>query len=88
MQYLAKVDFRKKRFDTIVLELKNRQFCYKELYTFHCPKSNQNFREITRNEEENEIIHKIFCVISRFPHYISCYIYISWKIYYLWDSVM
>ena len=24
--------------------------------------------------EENQIIHKILCVLSRFPHYISCYI--------------
>ena len=42
----------------------------------HCPKSNTNFRDITWNwnVEENEILHEIFRVISRFPCYISCYI--------------
>ena len=27
-------------------------------------------RDITRNEEENEKLHEIFRVVSRFPHYI------------------
>ena len=40
----------------------------------HCPESNPNFRDITRNLEENEIPHEIFRVVSRFPRYISCYI--------------
>ena len=37
-------------------------------------KSNQNFRDTTRNVQENEILHEIFRKVSRFPHYISCYI--------------
>ena len=42
----------------------------------HCPKSNPNFRDITWNEEENEMLHEIFSVVhvSHFPRYISCYI--------------
>ena len=40
----------------------------------HGPKRNPNFRDITRNVEENEILHKIFRVVSRFPHYISFHI--------------
>ena len=40
--------------------------------TIHCPKSNPNFRDITWNVEENEILHEIFRVVSRFPCYISC----------------
>ena len=40
----------------------------------HCKKSHQTFRDITWNEEENEILHEIFRVVSRFPRYISCYI--------------
>ena len=40
----------------------------------HCPKSDPNFRDLTRNVEENEILHEIFPVVSRFPCYISCYI--------------
>ena len=40
----------------------------------HCPRSNQNFRDITRNVEESEILHEIFRVVSRFPCYISFYI--------------
>ena len=40
----------------------------------HSSKSNPNFRDITRNVEENEILHEIFRVVSRFPRYISCYI--------------
>ena len=28
----------------------------------HCPKSNPNFRDITRTVEENEILHEIFHV--------------------------
>ena len=38
----------------------------------HCPKSNTTFRDITWNILENEILHEIFCVVSRFPQYISC----------------
>ena len=43
-------------------------------YVLHCPKSNQNFREITWNVEEKEILHEIFRAVSRFPRSISCYI--------------
>ena len=32
------------------------------------------YRNITRNVAENMILHEIFCVISRFPCYISRYI--------------
>ena len=35
----------------------------------HC-KKNQNFLDITRNVERNEILHEIFRVVSRFPSYI------------------
>ena len=45
-------------------------------------KSNQNFRDITWNVEENEILHEIVR-ISRLPRYISCSI---GKIDYLCDS--
>ena len=34
--------------------------------TAHCPKSYQNFRDIARDVEENEKIHEIFRVVSRF----------------------
>ena len=44
------------------------------LCCIHCPKIIYNFRDITRNVEENEILHEIFRVVSRFPRYISCYI--------------
>ena len=37
----------------------------------HCPKSNPNFRDITQNVEENEILLEIFCIVSPFPRYIS-----------------
>ena len=42
-------------------------------WDLHCQKSNQNFRDITRNVK-NEILHEIFRIVSRFPRYISCYI--------------
>ena len=45
-----------------------------EAGSVHCTKSNQNFRDLTQNVEENDILHKIFRVVSRFPRYISCYI--------------
>ena len=32
------------------------------------------FRDIMQNVEENEILHEIFHVVPRFPHYISSYI--------------
>ena len=46
------------------------------IHDIHCPKSYQNFRDVTCNVEENEILHEIFrlVVVSRFPCYISCYI--------------
>ena len=37
-------------------------------------KSNQNFRDITLNVEENLILHEIFREESRFPSYILYYI--------------
>ena len=45
----------------------------KKSVSIHCPKSNPNFRELTRNVEENEIIHEIFRVVSCFPCQILCY---------------
>ena len=45
-------------------------FCFK-LIAFLC---NPNLRDITRNIEENEILHEIFRIVSRFLRYISCYI--------------
>ena len=39
----------------------------------HCPKCNQHFRDITQNADENEILHEIFRVVSRFFRSISCY---------------
>ena len=41
----------------------------------HCPKSNQHFLDISGNVEESLILQDIFRVVSRFPRYISCYIY-------------
>ena len=38
----------------------------------HCPKSNPHFHNITWKVEENEILHEIFRIVSRFPRYISC----------------
>ena len=49
-------------------------------------KSNTNFRDIKGNVEENMILHEIIRVVSRFPHYISCYS-ISRKVNFLWYSV-
>ena len=40
----------------------------------HCPKSNTNFRDIMQKVQENEMLQEIFCVVSRFPHYVSYYI--------------
>ena len=31
-------------------------------------------------------VHELFCAVSRFPHYISCYI--AESRFYLWDSVV
>ena len=42
--------------------------------TMHGPKSNPNFRVITRNVVENMILHEIFRVVSFFPATLSCYI--------------
>ena len=42
--------------------------------SIHRSESNPNSRDITRNVEENEKLHEIFSVVSRFPSYISCYI--------------
>ena len=43
-------------------------------HQLHCPKSNTIFRDISRNVEENEILHEIFRLVSCFPSYISRYI--------------
>ena len=40
----------------------------------HCYKSDTNFRVITWNVEENEMLHEIVRVVSRIPPNISCYI--------------
>ena len=48
-------------------------FAESDSTVLQCPKSNPNFRDIARNVEENEILHEIFRVVSRFPRYISCY---------------
>ena len=45
------------------------------LYTLPCWKSNPNFRDITWNVEENLLLQELFHVVSRFPRYISYYIY-------------
>ena len=44
-----------------------------QLYQVHCPKGKQNFRDITRSVEENEILNEIFRIVSRFPRDILCY---------------
>ena len=45
------------------------------LLLLHCSKRNPNFRDITRNVEENEILHEIIRVVHIcVPCYISCYI--------------
>ena len=54
------------------------------LCCIHCPKIIYNFRDITRNVEENEILYEIFRIVSRFP---ATFRVISRKIYNLWDSV-
>ena len=41
---------------------------YKYVPRLHCPKSNPKFRDITRNVEENEILHEYSV------RHISCYI--------------
>ena len=55
---------------------KERGFYFKAslLSRIHCFKSNLNFSDITWNVEENQILHEIFHVLSRFPRYISCFI--------------
>ena len=50
---------------------------YTLLHSTHCQKNIPNFRDIIWNvveKVENMILHGIFCVVSRFPCYISCYI--------------
>ena len=44
------------------------------IINLHCPKGNQNFRDITWKLVENIILHELFRVVSGFPRYISCYI--------------
>ena len=43
----------------------------------HCPKSNPNFPDITRNVGVNETLHEIFCEVSRFPRYIHFVLYLG-----------
>ena len=45
-----------------------------KILAVHCPKSNQNFRDITRNVEENEMLHELFRSVSRFPYYFVFYL--------------
>ena len=47
-------------------------------------KNNPNVRDITRNVEENQILHEIFRIVSRFPR--ATFRVISRKIDYLCDS--
>ena len=54
------------------------------IVTVHCPKSISAFRDILWNVVENMILHEIFRVVPRFPHYISCY---KAENHFLWDSV-
>ena len=44
---------------------KNLSVVFKNTF-LHCPKSNQNFRDITWNVVENMILHEIFRVLSHF----------------------
>ena len=61
---------------TILLGLGNGclPVSYRTYTVPHCWKSNPNFRDIIWNVVENMIKHEFFCVVSRFPRYISCYI--------------
>ena len=51
-----------------------RHWISARLYSVRCPKSNPNVRVITWNVVKNMILHELFCVVSRLPRYISCYI--------------
>ena len=61
-----------------------------KLSRLQCPKSNLNFLKITRNLEENEILHEIYiaytyCIVSRFP---VTFCVISRKFDYLWPGTV
>ena len=51
----------------------------------NCPKSNQNFCDITGYVVKNIMGHEIFRVVSRFPR--ATFHVISLKIDFFWDSV-
>ena len=58
------------------------------IHDIHCPKSYPNFRDVTCNVEENEILHEIFRLVSSFPPlHFMLYLGISitfgtvWKLY-------
>ena len=57
-----------------MLGMQQIHFYFKVRQFVHCPKSNQNFRDITRNLKKYKILHEIFPVVSRFSRSISCYI--------------
>ena len=52
----------------------------------HCPKSNTNFRDITRNVEENTGYYTIYS--AQYLVFLATFRVISQKIDYFWDSVL
>ena len=58
-------------------------------FIVHCPKSNPNIRDKTRNVEENEKLHEIFSVVQYFVSTVTFRV-ISGKIDYTLgqDSVL
>ena len=56
-------------------------------FIVHCPKSNPNIRDTTRNVEENEKLHEIFSVVQYFVS-TDTFRVISGKIEYLWDRTV
>ena len=54
------------------------------IWAVHCPKSNPNFRDISRNVEENKIpvLHEMFRVVSVFPAILYFMTYLG-KLYTL-----
>ena len=60
---------------------------YSSFAHLHCPTRNQNFRDITRNVEENEILHEIFPFsISFIPLHFLLYLGKSITFETVWDS--
>ena len=56
------------------------------ILTMHCPKSDQNFRDITRNVGENMIYLEIVRVVQYLVFPVTFPV-ISRKIDYIWDSL-